>query len=423
MPSALSPLCVLLFAWRAAASHPSHANRGYTVEHSGVYGCCTNRTLSVLMYRGGWQPLYTYDSDSATYQGYLVGLLDAVVSEMGATLQFVDIAESGAYWDQLAHGEAVANVFADHYSTFEQMTSLLEYGTLSHYYDYYSYSYSTYESELGVLGSDSIFFSPALTDARLSGLVYVTDKSTGRLFMFLQPFKDDLWLLIFGCFCVLCACSLALDLVTSGRARPVGQTVYEVAAILLGGGDSEWDAETGSTKILRLGLLFTMLIVQSTYTANLAAFFTNDSEQVSGPTDLTSLSLSTACISFGLDWGYGKAIAPYVHSYIYPDQFLGTTWNGNNMSTYGNYSFDPDFDWQYTARADWCAARLANGDADIWIDNEVRTQRRDRRPNRATSARLPPATTRAHLASRRAPPRLPTEHVPPRARSCGCKSI
>ena len=99
MSSPLSPLCVLLFAWRAAASHPSHANRGYTVEHSGVYGCCTNRTLSVLSLDvpGRLAALVhvRLGQRHPTYQGYLVGLLDAVVSEMGATLQFVDIAESG----------------------------------------------------------------------------------------------------------------------------------------------------------------------------------------------------------------------------------------------------------------------------------------------------------------------------------------
>lgn len=56
---------------------------------------------------------------------------------------------------------------------------------------------------------------------------------------------------------------------------------YHTFAAYLQGDDYEW--VSGPERLLRLGLLFLVLISISTYTANLAAFFTAPNVVIHGP--------------------------------------------------------------------------------------------------------------------------------------------
>jgi len=62
---------------------------------------------------------------------------------------------------------------------------------------------------------------------------------------------------------------------------------YHVWAAILQGEDFEWLTWPG--RIFRLGLMFFVLISVSTYTANLAAFFTAESEVIYGPQNMDEL--------------------------------------------------------------------------------------------------------------------------------------
>ena len=70
------------------------------------------------------------------------------------------------------------------------------------------------------------------------------------------------------------------------RLYVLGALYYSLAA-LLGGEDIEW--VTWPAKILRLGMLFTVLVLVATYTANLAAFFLEPPFIVLGPSSVSEM--------------------------------------------------------------------------------------------------------------------------------------
>jgi hypothetical protein len=67
----------------------------------------------------------------------------------------------------------------------------------------------------------------------------------------------------------------------SAGLKKVPKALYHAFAGLLGGEDYEW--MTWPARILRLGVLFFCLIINSTYTANLASFFTKQGFTIHGP--------------------------------------------------------------------------------------------------------------------------------------------
>ena len=61
----------------------------------------------------------------------------------------------------------------------------------------------------------------------------------------------------------------------------------------------EWMTWPG--RILRIGLLFFVLVMTATYTANLAAFFTQPTYQIIGPQDMDSLGSTTVLVLDNLE--------------------------------------------------------------------------------------------------------------------------
>ncbi|CAK0841410.1 unnamed protein product, partial [Prorocentrum cordatum] len=138
-----------------------------------------------------------------------------------------------------------------------------------------------------------------------------------------------------------------LEVLSHGRLKDaitpesIAQSSYHAWAAFLGGEDYEWVSWPG--RCLRLGLLFLILIVISTYTANLAAFFTRPVYEIHGPTDLDTLKGAVAC----------------------------TIWSNDVAALEGFVSevISPNHTWPHADRRQWCHDALKEGRAQAWFDD------------------------------------------------------
>ena len=76
------------------------------------------------------------------------------------------------------------------------------------------------------------------------------------------------------------------------RAPPL---IYHACAALLGGDEYDLYHDPPLGRVYRLGLLFLVLVVQNTYTANLAAFLTASPVQIMGPKNMQQLRSARCC--------------------------------------------------------------------------------------------------------------------------------
>jgi hypothetical protein len=109
-------------------------------------------------------------------------------------------------------------------------------------------------------------------------------------------------------------------------ARNCAYCVYHALAMLLGGEEYEW--QSASSKLLRLGTLFLVLILGSTYTANLAAFFTRPAYVIHGPKTLADLRDAHVCIPYDA-WSY--SVSPFVKSVVVPPYSESNTMEENGQ--------------------------------------------------------------------------------------------
>lgn len=123
-------------------------------------------------------------------------------------------------------------------------------------------------------------------------------------------------------------------------ADTIMKCVYHAWAAILGGEDAEWI--TWPAKILRIGFLFFILISVSTYTANLAAFFTTPSFILHGPKNMKELKESTACT-------------------LMENEDFVLPWVKNFVSTGQNYMF-PGFDLDLDVVIPVCTGKLRSGE-------------------------------------------------------------
>eukprot|EP00929_Paragymnodinium_shiwhaense_P001509 TRINITY_DN101741_c0_g1_i1.p1 TRINITY_DN101741_c0_g1~~TRINITY_DN101741_c0_g1_i1.p1 ORF type:complete len:507 (-),score=33.98 TRINITY_DN101741_c0_g1_i1:91-1611(-) len=201
--------------------------------------------------------------------------------------------------------------------------------------------------------------SPFVT-LRTRALVYksLRDKDPWALF---GPFAGDLWLCVvisIVCFAIVIVALRLLGVDSSQRLkrelRPGNllRAFYHSLAAVLGGEDYEWT--TGSGRVLRLGLLFLVLILVSTYTANLAAFFTRPQVVVYGPTDMAMLKKATACTTYSL-------------GYEFLDPFVGKRME----LPHGDY----DMSISPVQREQFCLEQLRKRKADVFLDTSVTVTR------------------------------------------------
>ena len=215
--------------------------------------------------------------------------------------------------------------------------------------------------------SSYAYTAPVWQDA-WTGLVLQTRRKDSW-FGALEPFGVSLWLaLLIFLLVVMPALLVLLAVLTASAERPrklralpttIVHSIYHSTAICLAGEDYVW--HSGALRLLRLGLLIVVLVLQATYTANLAAIFTRPVFKTHGPASMEQLRSSIACTSYP---AYGKYIKPHVREILTPPFYLEV--DGVPMQTTdGTPIQTTDAD-----RRAWCHARLIDRAADIWLEVE-----------------------------------------------------
>ena len=121
-----------------------------------------------------------------------------------------------------------------------------------------------------VHGDLRVMPSAPFHDSFNSGLALKTSKPI-EYFRFLEPFSPDLYVLIFGFAFVCAAMYILVDIVVPTYPRPgVVKTVYSSVAALFHGEDYLY--LTWPSRIIRIGMLLVVFIVNAHYTANLTVF-------------------------------------------------------------------------------------------------------------------------------------------------------
>ena len=152
---------------------------------------------------------------------------------------------------------------------------------------------------------DAQFYSTtSFIESEMGALLHVTTTDTQGWWRFIAPFSDELWAAMIGTVVLV---AFALPSVLRQKGKPLVRNglittpskrvtmLYHATTELLGGGDMEWSHNI-SARLLKIGWLFFILISVSTYTANLAAFFTASGTTIHGPQDMTALRSATMCL-------------------------------------------------------------------------------------------------------------------------------
>eukprot|EP01060_Flectonema_neradi_P001404 TRINITY_DN10847_c4_g1_i1.p1 TRINITY_DN10847_c4_g1~~TRINITY_DN10847_c4_g1_i1.p1 ORF type:complete len:540 (+),score=87.57 TRINITY_DN10847_c4_g1_i1:67-1686(+) len=147
-------------------------------------------------------------------------------------------------------------------------------------------------------------------------------ESDGGMWGIFDPYTTELWLLICG---GILASAFVFWLVESRYASKMTRTpsgafgaLYFALTTLMIGGEG-YEVVTWLGRFLRIGTLFYVLIIQSTYTANLASILTAKTIKSDGPTTLEEAQNSIICCP------YGKA-DPSCHNDLWispPDDITG----------------------------------------------------------------------------------------------------
>ena len=379
------------------------------------------------MWASGWSPIHdALETPNGKYKGFLVDLVEAMATEMGAGIEFVT-KTSYSYMVPLKTGETNAIVgtgstyklelrkrlWAETVATemaesgsgedaaIDAIVDAIAAGThpnpsgyIPGKSDTYSYSYYSYDGVKLDFANDFLFPTTSILEVRASGLVHLTARPTS-LFQFGEPFTGTLWLAIGGFVCFLAVCLVAIEWlwprersVRSWALSPhrlcsgkdAAYSFYHVLAAVLGGEDYEW--MTFPSRVLRIGMLFGILVLQASYTANLAAFFTKPNVIIHGPNNMEELTSSTACVTHKIE-GYWESVQqmhqklePFTLRTVSPDLYDDSSihpWTGVNMSTM--FQGLDDADWEFTKRRHWCAEALRKGICDIFIDDAVALQK------------------------------------------------
>jgi hypothetical protein len=133
------------------------------------------------------------------------------------------------------------------------------------------------------------------------------------------PFEDTLWMAITGSIIYAAVVMAVLQQLQTGCSlsdsiRSLPSCLYHSTAALLGG--DEYDLyHLGWLRLSRLGLLFLVLVLSATYTANLAAFLTKPNFVIHGPSTMEALKTAKVCTRWT---GYDATYLPFVGELITP---------------------------------------------------------------------------------------------------------
>eukprot|EP00929_Paragymnodinium_shiwhaense_P037364 TRINITY_DN19921_c0_g1_i1.p1 TRINITY_DN19921_c0_g1~~TRINITY_DN19921_c0_g1_i1.p1 ORF type:complete len:514 (+),score=52.13 TRINITY_DN19921_c0_g1_i1:64-1542(+) len=317
---------ILYLSWSAWLFVPLLGNMATT-----VHNCCTNLTLRFGMPPASFDPYFIYSGVPSTqdlqaeppsYGGYVPALVDMLSEEMGFK----------ALW--------VTHAWLPMQQSFDMLLS----GTLI---DVALISLSGHENTSFVLSTPMI-------SGHFGAMTYVKTRATDMFIVF-APFSTDLWVAVVCSIFVLALCLILLRLISVKsrqetllelRPRQLLRAVYHSLAAVLGGEDYEFTR--GSGRILRIAMLFFVMIMGATYTANLAAYFTQSKREVLGPSDMAELSEATVCIVLQ---DFGPWIQPFVKEVVL-------------------VPFDSlDSSVTTETRREWCKVELAAGRVDAIVDS------------------------------------------------------
>jgi len=289
----------------------------------------SRRGLTVGMPPLSYPPLFTFDAAAVSWTGFLPELLHQLERQMGdVTFEMVPIIPPRSEAElvrQMVSGSEDIDVAS--------MTP----GILS-----------------GINASE-VLLTTSLKETTISGLVS-RRRTPPSHFQLFDPLQSSLWLAIVVSIMLTAFCMVVVDAIWPVRERSATgsarrtlrghglvllRCTYQAWAAMLGGEDADWP--TVPARILRLGLLFMVLIVNATYTANLAAFFNRPGFQLGGPSSPAELSTAAACILYE---SLIPSLAPHVGSVIAPPEPMAI---------------------EVEPRLQWCHARLRDGTADIML--------------------------------------------------------
>ncbi|CAE8644101.1 unnamed protein product [Polarella glacialis] len=192
----------------------------------------------------------------------------------------------------------------------------------------------------------------AFLDSSAGAMVLKTTQVVG-LFRLFDPFTGELWGAIVGTIFAAAFLLVLLNMLApsqefarlSLRQRLPScesslMSVYHMFAAALGGEDYEitWEG-----RLLRIAILFFVLIIASSYTANLAAFLNSSPFTVWGPRNIDELRDSRAC--FTTDQEEAR-FGAFVKSSV---------------------SAGPMMAMSFLEGKEFCHQALRNGQADVWI--------------------------------------------------------
>lgn len=292
---------------------------------STVYRCCIGTTITTLLPEPAMEPWIAYDNTTQTPTGFFPKIYDLLEREMGLTITYVK-----QPWTMM-----------DQYSA-------LNSGAVNTQF--------TVSIESAFAPSSQVYITSPVLYISQTGVVYKS-KAPRDQFVWLEPFEPELWAAIVGLLFASAVLLVAFD-----RARPEFQEeyegeeqppsfgqfctgVYHTWAMFLGGEDYEWIS--WPSRIFRLGMLLFVVVVMAVYTGNMTNFFIKSSYVVHGPSSMSELKSSTACV---LAPGLLGSVVPYVKAAISPSAMLS----------------DPT--WTMDMRIKFCADKLRSGEADVWMD-------------------------------------------------------
>jgi hypothetical protein len=254
-------------------------------------------TLRLGLLRINLPPWFSYHAETDTMEGFNTELWGMVARELGAVSETV-FSAFGPLCNDIGPMCVECMVVGGcdvHFANILLSDNLGEVPS----FEFTSSAGTTHNASM----DDFVYTSPSLTTFK-GGVIYQSTRSRD-LWTFMDPFATDLWLAIGGWVLVTTALLASLGALAGGekgswRSGTVIQhlphTLYHVTAALLGGEEVEYSSP--SLRLMRLGLLLVVLILQATYTANLAAFFNRPLVEMRGPRDMTELRDSVACIAW-----------------------------------------------------------------------------------------------------------------------------
>lgn len=337
---------------------------GSSPQKSGAYHCCVGQHIKIGIpdvdnAMADFTPTpgqnTTDGVDDGTWTGFLPNLHHRLSLEMGFTYTFIPVSVTS---------EAVAQHMnsADSTSTSRNNSiaaafmvaprQMLSTGAFDMIMDDPRLIY-------GAAGDSGVALSIPVVALSQSVLVY-KEKVERDMWSMFGPFGGDLWLALSAATVAIAVTMVFLHALATEKdlLRPCIspsvwlKSLYHAWAALLGGEDHE--STTWSSRILRMGMLFLILIIGATYTANLAAFFTAPSVIVHGPMDLDSLGKAKVCY-INEEWLSFTTIPAFVASVVFPAA--------------PPTALDVGADLRY--RMDGCMAMLKSGEADAIVDQDI----------------------------------------------------